>query len=161
MATTAKPREETLTARVQALVEEVLAATPHFVVEVAVRGTAGSRVVEVFLDSDAALGVDELARLSREVGFLLDTDEVVEGRYRLDVSSPGLDRPLKLPRQFKKNVGRTLRVHHRRDDADGYTETTGKLADADDEAIELAPAARERRRIRYGDILWAKVQLPW
>lgn len=149
----------TLAGRVEALVEEVLRGTPHFIVEVQVRGTKGARVIEVFIDSDDALGVDTLASVSRDVAFLLDTEEVIDGRYRLDVSSPGVDRPLRLPRQYQKNVGRQLRVHYRQDEAN--TEVEGELTAADDEAITLAPKKGAPRQIRYDDIVWAKVQLPW
>ena len=161
MTTTAKTTEPVLLDRIRGLVEEVLAGTPHFIVECQVRGAPGSQAVDVFLDSDEALGVDTLAQISRDIGFLFDTEEVLPGRYRLNVSSPGVDRPLKLPRQYRKNVGRKLRVHHRKPEGDGNTETLGDLVDADDEAVEMALSDAERRRIPYDDILWAKVQLPW
>ena len=107
-------------ARVKTLVEEVLAGSPHFLVDLEVRGARGSQAVDVFIDSDEGLGVGTLARISREVAFLLDTGEVIAGHYRLNVSSPGLDRPLKLPRQYKKNVGRALRVHYQKPEGDLY-----------------------------------------
>ncbi|MDX1545411.1 MAG: ribosome maturation factor RimP, partial [Rhodothermales bacterium] len=69
------PVAEPLHDRVQALVEDILSGTAHFVVEVEVRGKPGSQSVSVYLDSDDALGVDELARISRELGFLLDTED--------------------------------------------------------------------------------------
>ena len=147
--------------RVCALVEEVLAGTPHFLVELDVRGAVGSQAVDIFIDSDEALGVNTLADLNREIGFLLDTEAVMLGRYRLTVSSPGVDKPLKLPRQYRKNIGRKINVHHRKPEGEGYTETLGELADADEEAVEVTAASGTRRRIPYTDILWAKVQLPW
>ena len=161
MTKTAQTAEPAVLERVRRLVEEVLAGTPHFIVECDVRGAAGSQAVDVFLDSDEALGVDTLAQINREIGFLLDTEDVLRGRYRLNVSSPGVDRPLKLPRQYRKNIGRRLRVHHRKPDGHSNTDTLGDLVDADDEAIDVAVSDAEHRRIRYDDILWAKVQLPW
>ena len=161
MKKTTKTVAPVVSERVQALIDEVLAGTPHFLVELEVRGAQGSQAVDVFIDSDDGLGVDTLAEISRSLAFLLDTEEVIAGRYRLNVSSPGVDRPLKLPRQYKKNVGRTLRVHYQKPGGDGYTEVLGDLAEADDEAIEMVVAKGPRRRITYHDILWAKVQLPW
>ena len=161
MTKTARIAEPEVRDRVRSLVEEVLAGTPYFIVECDVRGAPGAQAVDVFLDSDEALGVDTLARINREIGFLLDTEAVLPGRYRLNVSSPGVDRPLKLPRQYRKNVGRKLRVHHRKPGGDGNTETLGDLVEADDEAVEVAVSGAQRQRIPYDDILWAKVQLPW
>lgn len=161
MTKTATTVEPEVLARVRGFVDDVVAGTPHFVVELDVRGAPGSRAVDVFLDSDDGLGVDTLAEISRSIAFLLDTEDVIAGRYRLTVSSPGLDRPLRLPRQYRKNVGRKLRVHHRKPGGDGNTDTLGNLVEADDEAVEVALSDAERRRIPYDDILWAKVQLPW
>ncbi|GIV59125.1 ribosome maturation factor RimP [Rhodocaloribacter litoris] len=158
MSETAQETTAAQEARLRAIVEEVIAGTPHFIVEVRVRGRKGARVVEVFLDSDGPLGVDELARLSREIGFLLDVEELFDGRYHLNVSSPGLDRPLSLPRQYRKNVGRLLRVRYRAGDA--VHSLQGKLKSADDDGIEI-DTGRRTLRISFGDIEEAKVQLPW
>lgn len=147
--------------RVRALVDEVLVGTPHYLVEIEVRGSRGSQVVDIFVDSDRDIGLDELAHISREVGFLMDTEELMDSRYNLNVSSPGVDRPLKLPRQYKKNVGRQLQVHYQKADGSGNTEVTAELKRADEEAIEVAVSSSEVRRIPLGDILWAKVKLPW
>lgn len=148
-------------ARVKTLVEEVLAGSPHFLVELEVRGAPGSQAVDVFIDSDEGPSIETLARINREITFLFDAEAVIAGHYRLNVSSPGVDRSLKMPRQYKKNVGRALRVHYQKPDGDGYTEVHGDLVEADDEAIEVAVQGGPRQRIRYPDILWAKVQLPW
>ncbi len=143
--------------RVRSLVEEVIDAST-FVVEVIVRGRKGSRVVEVFLDGDEPLSIETLARVSREVGFLLDVEEVIDGKYRLNVSSPGLDRPLTLPRQYKKHVGRTLRVRFR----DGENERTvkGKVLETDEDAVVIA-VGKEELRIPFTEMIRAKVELPW
>lgn len=151
---------ETVEQRVRALAEEVIAGSPLFVVDVDVRGRKGSQVVEVFVDSDEALDVERLAKINREVGFLLDTEEVVTGKYHLTVSSPGLDRPLVLPRQYRKNIDRTLRVHYRKPDGSGNAEVVGALKAADDETIEVQ-VDNTPHRIPLRDVLWAKVQLPW
>jgi ribosome maturation factor RimP len=158
----------TLSDQVAALVAEVLTGTPHFLVELDVRGTKGSRVVNVYLDSDIGIGVDDMARISRDLGFLLDTEEVMGGNYSLNISSPGIDRPLRLRRQYKKNIGRTLLVHYRKPEGEGETEATGELVSVDDESIELDMTTKnkkqtqtEQRRIAFDDIVWAKVRLPW
>lgn len=147
--------------RIKEIVDEVLASSSAFVVEVEVRGSRGSRVVDIYVDSDEGIGIDELARISREIEFLLDTEEVIEGAYSLNVSSPGVDRPLALPRQYRKNVGRPLRVHFRKADGSGNTETTGKLVAVDEDSIQLENSGDDVRRIQFEDIIWAKVQLPW
>ena len=150
----------TLEDRIKAIVEEVLTDPRLFVVEVVVRGVRGSRVVEVYIDGDEPVGVDRLAELSREIGFLLDTGDVIDGRYRLQVSSPGLDRPLASPRQFPKQVGRRLRVKVD-DGADGAKTVEGELLTATDEAIELGLPGGGSLHLTYDKIRDARVVLPW
>lgn len=147
--------------RARELVEEILAGSPDYLVDCAVRGAAGSRAVDVFVDSDNTIGVDRLADISREVAFLLESHDVIRGPYRLNVSSPGVDRPLKLPRQYRTNIGRLLQVHFRRVDDRGYTEVTGILTSADEDGIVVAQEKKTPVCIAYSHILWAKVQLPW
>lgn len=147
--------------RVRELTEEVIGNASVFVVDAQVRGTRGSHVVEIFVDSDEGLDVDELARISREVEFLLDMEDLIPGKYSLNVSSPGLDKPLALPRQYKKNVGRPLRVHYKKQDGSGNTEAEGKLIAAGDEIIKIEVSDEDVLQIPFDDIIWAKVQLPW
>ena len=157
--TAAMESTDTLQDHVAALVEGILRDGPCFAVEIAVRGKVGSQAVDVFVESDAALDAYALGQISREVGYVLDTDEVMPGPYTLNVSSPGADRPLRLPRQYRKMIGRRLRVHYRQ--ASGTcTEVVGALEYADAERIAVA-ARNEPVTISYDNILWAKVQLPW
>lgn len=128
-------------------------------VDLCVRGTKGSHAVDLFVESDEAFGADNLADLSREVGFVLDTEDLIPGRYTLTVSTPGADRPLRLPRQYRKHVGRKLRVHFRKASGE-FREICGTLLDASRQAIHVE-AAEQVEVISFSDIEWAKVQLPW
>ncbi len=98
----------TLADRVRAIAEEVAESRGAFIVAAEVKGRTGQHIVEVFADTDAGIGIDELAKLSREIGFALD--ELMPGKYLLNVSSPGATKPLVLPRQFPRHVGRRVRL---------------------------------------------------
>lgn len=146
--------------RVRKVVEEVIQDPPLFIVDLDVRGRKGSQVIDIFIDSDEILDVAELARVSREVGFLLDAEEIMPGNYGLNVSSPGLNRPLVFQRQYRKNIGRKLKVKYRSEA--GINETAlGTLSDATEAEIELSTGSDGVLRISYHDIMEAKVQLPW
>ncbi|MCY4172327.1 MAG: ribosome maturation factor RimP [Bacteroidetes bacterium] len=144
---------------VRSLVEDLLSKGPVYLVDLSVRGSRGSHAVDVFVESDDSLNVDLLAELSREIGFLMETTDIMPGPYTLNVSSPGADRSLKIPRQYRKHLGRELRVHYRRDE-ESFTEVQGKLVDAQDSLIHIQNGKSEVE-IPFEDILWAKVQLPW
>jgi ribosome maturation factor RimP len=94
--------------RIIALAEEKLTGTSIFLVDVIVR--EGGNKIEVYIDGDVGVTIDDIAGLSRFLGKYLDEEDLIENAYTLEVSSPGLSRPLKLLRQYKKNVGRKLEV---------------------------------------------------
>lgn len=146
--------------RVRSLTEEVLSGSDTYVVDVQVRGNKGSRVVEIFVDRDDGIDVKELSRVSREIAFLLDTDDIVSGRYSLNVSSPGLDRPLTLPRQFQKNVGRKLRVRYRTGE-NGESVEEGELDAATADGIALRVSPSKQMALTYKEMIEARVLLPW
>jgi ribosome maturation factor RimP len=150
-----------LTHRVTEIVEEALGGSPLFLVEARVRGGAGGHVIDVFIDSDEVLDVAVLARVNRDVRFLLETGEVFSGAYELNVSSPGVSRPLVLPRQYRKNVGRDVRIKLRSVNDLPAESVRGRLAAADDEGIDVELQADGTRRIRFADIDEARIELPW
>jgi ribosome maturation factor RimP len=123
-------------AQITALATKMLAPTPaYFVVEVVVRGRVGAtRKVEVLVDGDEGIGIDEVVSLSRQLSAALEEQDLISGTYLLEVGSPGVDHPLSSPRQFAKNVGRSLRIEL----ADG-TALLGTLAAADATQITLQP----------------------
>ena len=151
---------ESLADYVRSLTDEVLAGTPYFIVDLEVRGHKGTRVVKVFVESDDELNHDDLAAISEEIGFLLEMEDAIDGSYTLEVSSPGIKRPLTLPRQFRKNIGRPLRVRYETEEG-ATKKQTGMLTDADDDAIELELAPDRTVRVAYEAINRAKIELPW
>ena len=67
--------------------------------------------LKIYVYSANGVDIDECARLSKIVGDVIDGTDLFESGYTLEVSSPGLDRPLKTSRDFKYRVGETVRVH--------------------------------------------------
>lgn len=156
---TVNPAQRRIADEVEALTEEVIAGTSYFLVDIQVRGHKGTRVVEVYIDSAEDFGHDDLAVVSKELGFLLDVEDIVEDSYKLEVSSPGIKRPLQVPQQYQKNVGRTLRVRYQLDTDEEIV--VGDLMGADDRAVELELASGERLELPYTAITQARVELPW
>jgi ribosome maturation factor RimP len=163
----------TLEDRIRALAEEASVASGLYIVGVRVKGHPGSRIVEVFADGDEG-GIDDLAGLTRRLNVLLDIEDPIAGHYRLDVSTPGADRPLSDVRQYPKHVGRTLRVRYAPEPAadDGAEppgepgpvadiETTGTLTAATPDAITIQPATGEPVVVPVARLREALVVLPW
>ena len=70
-----------------------------------------SKKMVIIVDGDNGVTIDDCTHISREISKVLDDTNLIEDHYLLEVSTPGLDHPLKLKRQYKKNVGRSLKVH--------------------------------------------------
>lgn len=140
-----------------------------FLVEVKV--LLGGKKIEVFLDTDSGIGIDQCAAISRQLEKNLDESGIVPANYILEVSSPGMTNPLKVPRQFKKRIGRKLEVWT----TDGNF-VEGNLKTATNEKIEiekdLKPVKKKKNEIlpeekpetvilEYKNIKKALLQLNW
>jgi len=82
----------------------------HFVVDVVISSTKGPKKVLILVDGDNGVNIDDCADLSRAIGQEVEEKNLIDSAYRLEVSSPGVDYPLQVDRQFKKNIGRTVKV---------------------------------------------------
>jgi ribosome maturation factor RimP len=112
------------------------------------------RVLRVAVDKDGGVTLDDVAEATREVSRVLDESEAMgEQPYTLEVTSPGVDRPLTLPRHWRRNAGRLVKVATR----DGGT-VTGRVLSADDDEVVLE-AEGGVRTLAYADVAKAHVQV--
>ena len=105
-------------------------------IELRREGGRGGRVLRLYLDKEGGPNVDELSRVSRELSDLLDVHDIVEGAYTLEVSSPGINRPLKRPEHFARFVGKKVRVRTR-ELIHGRRSFLGQLLEVSPEKISL------------------------
>src|SRR5689334_14323410 len=73
-------------------------------------GPGGRQTLRVFIDKPSGVSLDDCTRISRAVSAALDVEDPIEGAYDLEVSSPGLDRPLRTPEHFRKFAGSKVRI---------------------------------------------------
>ena len=105
-------------------------------VELRPEGSRRGRVLRLYLDKHGGLNIDELGRVSRQLSELLDTQDIVEGSYTLEVSSPGINRPLKKPEHFQRFIGKRVRVRTG-DIIEGRRSFLGILNEVTGEKIKL------------------------
>lgn len=114
-------------------------------------------VVRVTVDRDGGVPLDDVAELARAVSAALDAAEtsggdLIPGEYQLEVSSPGVDRPLKLPRHWKRNVGRLVKVR-----VSGHT-VVGRIVAADEAGVKLDVDGNVRD-LEYADLGPGRVEI--
>jgi ribosome maturation factor RimP len=120
-----------ITGRIQELAEKHLKNDSQFIVEVIASLKKKPNKLIVIIDGDHGVTIDDCADLSRALSTALDEANLMPDPYHLEVSTPGLDHPLKLIRQYYKNKGRQLKVKT----ASGIHQ--GKLVEVTDKAITL------------------------
>jgi ribosome maturation factor RimP len=104
-----------VTEKIQEILLPITESFNAFIVDVVLRGERTSKVIEIYVDSDNGISLDQCADISRQLSEKMDEADLIPGRYRMDVSSPGVDRPLKLLRQYHRNVGRVCKVKYTAD----------------------------------------------
>jgi len=92
------------------LVNKYLPGQDFFIVAVEVGGNAGMRKISILVDSDKGITIEACSKLSRNVGHEIEEQNIIDSAYLLEVSSPGVDRPLQSKREYLKNKGRKLAI---------------------------------------------------
>lgn len=131
--------------------------------DVETKGKGPARVLQVTLEKPGGLTIDDCAAASEVISAALDENDPFDAPYRLDVASPGLERPLRTPRHFAAALGEIVSVK-----AQGSAPIRGRLVDSDAEGIvvrgsgdEGGPGGEADVRIAYGDISRARTVLDW
>jgi ribosome maturation factor RimP len=149
----------TVTRRVWELSEPVASAAGLELIDVQYRPEAGRLILRVLIDRpEGGVTLDELARVSRELGDVLDAHDAVSGRYHLECSSPGVNRPLVRPEHFRRAVGERVHVRIHEPIAgrrqfhgilEAATDDTVTVHDPDAGVVSLALGSIERASIQF------------
>jgi ribosome maturation factor RimP len=129
-----------MTGKIKEMAEAKLP-SDQFIVDVLYSGKKSPAKLLIIVDGDKGVTIDQCADLSRELSRELDETNLIEAAFNLEVSTPGLDHPLKLKRQFFKNVGRQFKVH-----LNDKKIVQGKLAQATEEKLILEQEKGEGKK---------------
>lgn len=148
------PRQDATRDRIEEVLHDPLKAMALDVEAVELTPAGKRRVLRVAVDKDGGVTLDDVADATREVSRVLDESDVMgDHPYTLEVTSRGVDRPLTLPRHWRRNSGRLVKVTV----ADGST-FTGRIEESDDAGVRLSVDG-SRRQVPYADVAKALVQI--
>ena len=99
--------------QLKSLLQPIFEQRRILLVDIELRGHSNNQVLSIFADTEDGITMQQITEITREIEDALDIEEPIKGRYRLDVSSPGIDRPLRESWQYRKNLGRKLKVNYR------------------------------------------------
>ncbi len=131
--------DETRTAAIQALVEPIVAGQEAELVEMTCRAQGHQLFVRLLVDKVGGITIQQCSRINRLVSQALEEANLIEESYTVEVSSPGLDRPLISKRDFERTLGEDVRVEVRVEDG-RFKEFEGMLLAVQPEAIVLKTA---------------------
>jgi ribosome maturation factor RimP len=155
-----------LPSHVQELADRVATGHGVEVLELALRGQGRGRVLSVVLDAEEPVEADVVELVSKDLSRALDEADPVAGSYTLEVSTPGLSRPLHTGRDFRRQRGHEVSIVRAGLDAgDGDPDPAtssirGTVVEADDQAVVLE-ADGEQVRVPLSEVVRGKVVLPW
>jgi len=127
--------------KVKELISPLLHREGIHLVDIELRGFTNNQVLSIFVDTETGITMDQVAYLTREIEGILDLEDPIPGRYRLEVSSPGIGRPLTEKWQYRKNIGRQLQVNYQQQDQ--KLERTGILKEVLEDKILLIDRKQE------------------
>jgi ribosome maturation factor RimP len=144
--------------KLTSIVEPVVAGAAYELVDLEWKHEAGAWVLRLFVDGPGGVTLEDCARISRDLSPVLDVADVIPVAYNLEVSSPGLDRPLKKEADFRRFVGKKAKIRTRVPVGDARRNFSGTLVaveagkvriDVGDQVCEVPLADVERAHLVY------------
>lgn len=146
--------------RVRSLAEPLVAGAGLDLVDVEVKRGRGPALVRIVVDRKGGVPLQACDEVSRALSSRFDAVDPIDGRYTLEVTSPGVDRPLRDRAAFDRIEGRDVRVTHRDEDGQEHT-VEGRVLAAEPDAVRLRDADDGEVRVAYDRIDTAVQRLPW
>lgn len=123
-------------------------------VDVDLYGKGGRTILRIYIDEEGGITLQRCAEASRSIADILDRKDPIPSRYILEVSSPGLYRPLKREKDFQRNIGKPINVRLKEEDEE--KEIQGKIVEISENTLVLETAAG-KNHISLDKILLAKL----
>jgi ribosome maturation factor RimP len=140
---------------IKKITENVTNNSGYLLIDFLVRGYGKNTVIEIFIDGENFISADDCSKVSREINNRLSNLIQQEDNYRLDVSSPGVDKPLKFIQQFPKHLNKKFELSYKQETE--IKKTVGKLTEVKDEILRFLLNNNEELVLDFKDIIKAKV----
>ncbi len=150
---------DALIEKLRELIEPILEANAVDLVDLEVRGSKRNLLLRIFVDVPGGISINECVRLSREFEDAIEMENLIPGAYRLEVSSPGIDRPLKTVRDFQRNIGRLVEIQVYEEDR--LQKFRGDILQAEDASIKIQQENGDVIDIPIDRIHKALIQIKW
>lgn len=145
--------------KLEKIAQSVAESRNAFVVAISERRERSRRIIQVLVDTDEGITIARCSEISRQLGSELDTQNIINVPYELEVSSPGIEKPLKFLRQYKKNIGRKYKVQYVQDNE--RRNLRGALAGIEGEKLTFTTEDHGTMTLEFSQIIESIEELPW
>ncbi len=143
--------------RLEELIDSELAMIGYELVKLEASFATRRKILRIFVDrSDRAVTIDDCVEVTKIISLVLDAEDIIPGPYTLEVSSPGVDRPLTKPKHFKRFIGSTAKIEYQ-DEEKGKVKLTGEIVGADNSEVTIEVSG-EKINVGYGSIIKANLK---
>ena len=152
-------------AKIQETVHWAIENTDFKIVEIGIKTAQNRKIIAVYLDSEHGISIDQCKDFSRKIGDKIEADNMIDGEYILEVSSPGIERPIKEDWQFRKNIGRDILLNYTSSDKT-VKECKGTIENMVEDKLHLKIKGKKKNEpetleIPLVRIHSAHIQLKW
>ena len=147
--------------QVWTIAQEVVSGLGFELVDIELTGNRSQQLIRIFIQKPEGILLSDCAAVSRKLGELFDDKNVIENSYRLEVSSPGIERPLRKVRDFERYVGHRVRIRLK-SKKEGKRRIVGKIVEVDDNMIHIISSKNgEKASFSLADIAKANLDVDW
>ncbi len=125
----------------------------YLFIDIKFRGDERNRIIEIYIDNEEGINTPNCVDVSRVCGDLIEDENLIESKYRLDVSSPGTDRPLKFIQQYKKHINRNFEIEFESQISEKFI---GKLIDINNDILKFE-IDKKIEEVNFNNIKSAKI----
>jgi ribosome maturation factor RimP len=145
--------------KIEEIAAPFLSAIDAFIVDIHIVQGNQQKTIQLFADTDSGITIGQCTDLNRSIGEALEIQNIFQDSYVLEVSSPDLTKPLKLLRQYRKNVGRQFRLRYKKNGE--VVEVIAKLKGIEDDILTFSANDAETTKISFNEIIESIEELPW
>lgn len=142
------------------IAQEVVSGLGFELIDIELTGNRSQRLIRIFIQKPEGILLSDCVAVSRELGEHFDDKNVIENSYRLEISSPGIERPLRKAQDFERYVGHRVRIRLK-SKQEGKRRIVGKIVEVDDNMIRIISKNGRKASFSLADIAKAKLDVDW
>lgn len=137
------------------IAKDIIEKHNFFLIELVFRGTPKTYVTEIYIDGEKNVSADDCAEVSRDIVKVIEEQNIIEGAFRIEVSSPGVDRPLLYLKQYFKHINRKFDLSYK--DGEDIKRIKARLVSIENENLFFEKDNKDLIKININNIIKAKV----